>query len=71
MTRDEAVTAELARYITAVRDHDVPLAHIRAAALRRLRGFAPYDAARLDDDTAGDLMFGDPHTIRALLPAAA
>lgn len=71
MTRDEAITAERARFLAAATAHNLPLAHIRAATLRRLRGFAPYDAARLDDDTAGDRMFGDLHTIRAELPAAA
>jgi hypothetical protein len=61
MTRDEAVVVELGRYVTAVRDHNTHLAHIRAATLVRLRGLAPYDAAHLDDDTAGDAMFGDNH----------
>jgi hypothetical protein len=61
MTRADAITAEVGRYVTAARDHNVHLAHIRAAALRRLRGLAPYDAGHLDDDTAGDWMFGDDH----------
>jgi hypothetical protein len=61
VTRDEAIAAEVGRYLTAARDHRQHLAHIRLATLRRLRGLAPYDAGHLDDDSAGDWMFGDDH----------
>ncbi|GAA0719234.1 hypothetical protein Drose_05570 [Dactylosporangium roseum] len=71
MTRDAAIDAEVVRYVDAARRHDIHLAHIRLATPRSLRGLAPYDSARLADDTAGDAMFGDDHTIRAVEPVAA
>lgn len=63
MTRAEAVAAELGRYIDAAAHHNLHLAHIRLAALRRLRGLAPYDLAHCDDDCDGDRMFGDDHPV--------
>lgn len=72
MTREQAITTELGRFVAAARDHNQHLAHIRLAALRRLRGLGPYDGAHLADDCAGDAMFGDDHAHPTIdLPLAA
>ncbi len=72
MTRAEAITAEVSRVAAAAAAHNPHLAHIRVAALRRLRGAAPYDSAALNDEDAGARMFGDDHTCPTInVPLAA
>jgi hypothetical protein len=72
VTRAEAITAEVHRVAAAAAHGQTHLAHIRVAALRRLRGAAPYDYAHLTDDADGDAMFGDDHLHPTIdLPLAA